>query len=84
MCGVVSTASVTLLHTTAGDTIRILSVCHVKKGFNFPNECTVGDKNSVSPQPKPAFRVELIPEDPEACSMKKTYFGILKKENKVI
>jgi hypothetical protein len=77
MCGVVATASVTLLQTSAGDTIRILSLCHIK-GVSSPNEFRIGAKVSITPQAKPGFRVDLIPEDPKACSLKKAYFGIIK------
>ncbi len=76
-CGMVSTASVALIRTDAGDTIRVLSMCDIKKDFNTPPAFKLGERVSVTPSEKPTFRIDLMPVDWEGCRLMSAYFGII-------
>lgn len=75
-CGVsISTASVALIKTAKGDTLRILTLCNTKKEFKVRSEFEPGYNVYIRAVLKPPFRVDLIPVDPYACSIKEAYFG---------
>jgi hypothetical protein len=76
-CGVVSTASVGLIKTNSGKIIRVLSLCNIKKDFQTPNQFVKGDSVIIAASETPKFRVDLIPIDPEVCTLKYAYFGTI-------
>jgi len=57
----------------AGDTLRILELC------NVDNKFSAGAKVKINPESVPSFRIDIIPEDPEACSLMNSYLGKLTK-----
>ncbi|WP_156126275.1 hypothetical protein [Hymenobacter sp. DG25B] len=69
LCGLLPTASVTLVKTNEGDTIRVLELCNLSKKF--------ANGEFVLIQPDTAFEAENIsvPVDPRTCSLKRTYLG---------
>jgi len=77
-CGIVSVAATALIETESGDTIRVLSLCHIKKDFQTKNDFETGSSVLVTPSEKPKFRVDITPADPKHCTLKETYFGTLK------
>ena len=77
LCGTVATASVALVKTDIGDTIRILFLCDTKKDFNTPPSFKPGERVSVIPGEDPTFRIDIHPLDPEACRLLTTYFGTI-------
>lgn len=79
MCGVASTASVALVKTDNGETLRVLTMCNIKKDFNTPPGFKVGEKVKITPDEKPAFRVDIIPVDFLSCRLRTAYFGIIQK-----
>lgn len=68
-CGIFSTASVTLVRTESGDTIRVLELCNTKKDFKR------GAKVKVTPEGDKTWVVGIVPFDPKACILMKAYFG---------
>ncbi|WP_210465383.1 hypothetical protein [Rufibacter roseolus] len=80
LCGRISTALVSLVRTEAGDTVRVLNLCNTKKGADSPNEFSIGSKVVIKPSKSSAGKIDLIPVDPRACTLKFTYFGSLKKK----
>lgn len=71
LCGLVPSASVTLVRTSAHDTIRVLDLCYL--GDPIP----VGAAVTIQPVKAPGFEVD-VPADPRACSLKATCFGTVK------
>jgi hypothetical protein len=74
-CGIFSSASLTLVKTSKGDTIRVLDLCNTKKDFD------IGSFVTVQPQPKPGFGIDVIPFDIKTCIFKQTCFGEISKKN---
>jgi hypothetical protein len=72
-CGIFSTASVSIIKSEKGDTLRVLEMCNTDKDFS------VGSHISVKSETKPSFRVDIVPYDPKACIILETYFGTLTK-----
>jgi hypothetical protein len=81
LCGAVSTASVALIRTGDGDTLRVLTMCNTKKDNNTKLPFSLGEKVTVTPFEKPSFRVDIIPVDIASCSLETAYFGIIQKVN---
>jgi hypothetical protein len=73
-CGFLSTASLTLIETEEGDTIRVLDLCNTKKDFR------TGSFVTLRAQRKPDFSIDILPFDPKACAFKRTCFGTIFKE----
>jgi hypothetical protein len=73
--GFLSTASLTLIETEEGDTIRVLDLCNTKKDFR------TGSFVTLRAQRKPDFSIDIVPFDPKACVFKRTCFGTILKEN---
>ena len=68
-CGIISTASVTLIRTDSGNIIRVLELCNRQRFFQIGRKVSVvadGDKSS---------RGHYVPYDPQACTILKTCFG---------
>ena len=78
-CGNLSVASTALIKLNNGEIIRVLTLCNNKPDINSPSEFKVGNKVKIEPAQKPSFRVDEIPLDPKSCTIKKTYFGNIKK-----
>jgi hypothetical protein len=78
-CGILSTASVALIRTEAGDTLRVLSMCDTKKDFNTAPAFKLGERVKVTPSEKPSFRVDLMPVDWESCRLVIAYFGTIQR-----
>ncbi|MEO6151061.1 MAG: hypothetical protein ABIN95_01050 [Mucilaginibacter sp.] len=76
-CGRISTASIAILKTETGDTIRILTLCHIRLS-KAPNEFTPGDIVTVTPTEAPSFQVDFVPYDPQVCIIKTAYFGSIR------
>jgi len=72
-CGIESVASVSIIKTEKGDTIRVLELCNRDKDFS------IGSHISIKRETKPSFRVDLVPYDPKACIILETYFGTVTK-----
>ncbi|GAB3227034.1 hypothetical protein GCM10027346_09940 [Hymenobacter seoulensis] len=71
LCGLMPTASVTLVKTTVGDTIRVLELCNLNKKF------TAGEMVVIYPNATfEAVNVD-VPADPRACSLKRTCIGTI-------
>lgn len=79
LCGMLSNASVSLIKLNTGDTIRVLSMCDSKDRPNSKNKYSGGIEVIVKPSTKPKFRVDIIPPDPKACDIFKSYFGLVQK-----
>ncbi len=77
-CGVVATASVSIILKGNGDTIRVLELCNLTKKFKK------GTIVTITPDIVPPFGVGLFAIDPLACRLMTTYFGNLEesKNNK--
>lgn len=71
LCGLVPTASVTLVRTTENDTIRVLELCNLDKQF------TNGELVVIHPSIESKMNNVYTPPDPRACSLKRTYFGVI-------
>ncbi|WP_157530600.1 hypothetical protein [Hymenobacter norwichensis] len=71
LCGLVPTASVTLVKTTENDTIRVLELCNIDKKF------TSGELVVIHPSTKAGMDNVYTPLDPRACSLMRTYFGVI-------
>lgn len=74
-CGILSTASVALVKTESGKIVRVLSLCDIKKDFQTPNRFAIGDSVVIGSAEMPEFRVDLIPVDPEACTLGEHFSG---------
>src|SRR6476660_891798 len=72
-CGIFSTASMTLVKTSKGDTVRVLNLCNTTASFEE------GTFVIVQPQKKPGFGIDILPFDPLACIVMPTSFGIIRK-----
>jgi hypothetical protein len=72
-CGIFSAASVSIIKTEKGDTIRVLEMC------NFDKDFSSGSHVSIKPETKPSFRVDIVPYDPKACTILEAYFGTVTK-----
>ena len=72
LCGLVATASLTIVRTTTGDTIRIIDLCN--SSDTFQRLCFV----KVIPEQRPEFSV-VIPADKSHndCSIKRTCYAHL-------
>lgn len=81
-CGVVSTASVALIRINSGKVVTVLSLCNIKKDSQSPNQFEHRDSVIVGLSKPPGFRVDLIPIDPEACTLKYAYFGTIFRTKK--
>lgn len=68
-CGIFSTASVTLIRTEKGDTIRVLQMCNTETVFRK------GTKVTVVPEGDKTWRVDLVPYDPQGCMIMEVCFG---------
>jgi hypothetical protein len=79
MCGVVSTASVALIKKDNGDTVRVLTMCNIKKDFNTPPNLKTGERVIVTSSGKPSFRIDIMPVDFASCRLKTAYFGLIQK-----
>lgn len=71
LCGLVPTAAVTLVKTSAQDTIRVLDLCYL--GDPIPVGATV----TIQPIKAPGFKVDVA-VDPWSCRLKSTCFGTVK------
>jgi hypothetical protein len=69
LCGILSTASVTLVRTENGLIIRVLEMCNTDKDFKK------GAKVKVTPEGDKTWTVGMVPFDPQACKIMKAYFG---------
>jgi hypothetical protein len=69
LCGIFSTASVTLVHTEEGYIIRVLEMCNTEKDFKK------GAKVKVTPEGDKSWSAGMVPFDPQACRIMKAYFG---------
>jgi len=72
-CGVLATASLTIIRTMTNDTIRVLELCNTSVYFkNFA-------RVEISPNQRPSFNV-LIPFDNKDrdCQVVKTCYGSIK------
>lgn len=69
LCGIFSTASVTLIRTLDGRIIRVLEMCNTEKDFKK------GAKVKVTPEGDKTWTVGIVPFDPQACQIRKAYFG---------
>ena len=72
-CGIFSTASMTLVKTSKGDTVRVLNLCNTTASFEE------GTFVIVQPQKKPGFGIDILPFDPLACIVVPTSFGTIRK-----
>jgi hypothetical protein len=69
LCGVLATASLTIIKTTNG-TIRVLELCNTTKDFKKYKFV------KVKPQERPAFDITLpIDNNKTDCNIKRTCFG---------
>jgi len=82
MCGVVSTASVAIIKTDSGDTIRVLTMCNTKKDFSSPTAFSTGQSVTITPSEKPRFRIDFMPVDLQSCELNTAYFGLIAKNAK--
>lgn len=55
-CGVLATASLTIVKTDHGDTLRVLDMCNTSRGFKK------GQSVKINPDKKPPFSLSLPPE----------------------
>lgn len=83
-CDFVSTASVALFKTISGKSIRVLSLCNIKKDLQTPNQFFIGNSVIIGVSATPKFRVDLVPIDPEACNLNYAYFGTIWKPKKFL
>ena len=79
MCGTVSSASVALIKTENGETVRVLTMCNSKEDFNASPTFNTGEKVIITPSEKPSFKVDIVPVDPASCRLKSAYFGTIQK-----
>jgi hypothetical protein len=72
-CGVLATASLTIIKTQLNDTIRILWLCNTDKDFKK------FETVRIFPAKRPAFSVTPpFQTNQFDCTIKKTYFGFIK------
>jgi hypothetical protein len=72
LCGILATASSTIIKTTLNDTIRVLWLCN--RDINFRKSEIV----KIFPAQKPSFAVSPpVQTNPFDCTIKNTYFGTI-------
>ncbi|RSK42279.1 hypothetical protein [Hymenobacter perfusus] len=72
LCGVVPTASVTLVRTIEDDTIKVLELCNLSKKF------ASGELVMISPEVISESANVSVPVDTRVCSLRRTCFGVIK------
>ena len=82
VCGVVSTASVAIVKTESGDTIRVLTICNTKKDFSSAAAFSAGERVTITPSEKPSFKIDFMPVDLQSCKLNTAYFGQIAKNAK--
>jgi hypothetical protein len=71
-CGYFRTATLSIIKTNNGDTIRVLQMCDTTKTVE------IGSKVKLLPTSKVSKKASLIPSDPATdCVIRKTYYGRL-------
>lgn len=73
LCGAIATASLTIVKTSLGDTIRVLEMCNVNKVFKK------NEKVKVAFSEKLPFAVNTPPDDYYYCKIHKTCYGVITK-----
>jgi hypothetical protein len=73
LCGGIASASLTVIKTTTGDTIRVLQMCNTNQIF-FKSEYV-----KVSSMQQPTCGVFLPFDKYFDCVVKKTCYGVIKK-----
>jgi len=71
-CGILATASLTVIKTATGDTLRILEMCNTFK--NFAKSAQV----QVFPAKRPSFGVLFPPDNAYTCKLRKSCYGVVK------
>ena len=76
LCGVIATASLTIIKTSLGDTIRVLELCNTNKEFKKTNFV------KVTPNHNPDFGVSIPKDKTFGCLVKKTCYGTVSYPDK--
>ncbi|MBD2715472.1 hypothetical protein KBK19_10535 [Microvirga sp. STR05] len=71
LCGIMPTASITLVKTIENDTIRVLELCNISKEF------ANGELVVIHPSTNAKTDNIYAPLDPRACSLKRTCVGVV-------
>jgi len=71
LCGAIATASLTVIKTNLGDTIRVLEMCNVGKDFKKLSRV------KIAPFQQPAFGVMLPHDKNYDCLVSKTCYGFI-------
>jgi len=76
LCGTLATASLTIVKTVPGDTIRVLELCNINK--DIAKSALV----KISPANKSTFGVTLpFDNNKEDCNILKTCYGVINSAN---